>query len=143
MAEITYANQVFNKAIELIGTVQHEECDSIAAAAQYCFESIEKDGMIHLFGAGHSHLFAEEMSYRAGGLIYTNPIQDIGYTLYGGNYSRSTFLERLEGYATVILDSYDLRPNEVMIISSQSGRNMAPVEAALYARRKAIERSLL
>ncbi|MBI9052089.1 MAG: SIS domain-containing protein [Anaerolineaceae bacterium] len=139
MSELTYANQYFSKALETIKTVQQEESTSISKAAELCFDSIQQEGMIHMFGAGHSHLFAEEMSYRAGGLVYVNPIQDIGYTLYGGNYSRSTLLERLEGYATTILDSYELRPNEVMIISSQSGRNMGPVEAALYAKNKQLK----
>lgn len=139
MSDLLYANQYLSKAIDIITKIQQEEQASIAAAVQACYESIQNKGMIHMFGAGHSHLFAEEMSYRAGGLIYINPIQDIGYTLYGGNYSRSTELERLEGYATVVLNSYDLRENEVMIISSQSGRNVGVVEAALYAKNKKLK----
>jgi uncharacterized phosphosugar-binding protein len=48
-------------------------------------------------------------------------------------------LERLEGYANALLDGYVFHPAEVFIVMSQSGRNIGPVEAALFAKEKELQ----
>jgi uncharacterized phosphosugar-binding protein len=77
---------------------------------------------------------AEELFDRAGGLAAVNPIFDSGLMLHESALT-STNLERLEGYAPIVLSRYTFSPQDVMIIISNSGRNAAPVEAALEARR--------
>ena len=114
----------------------HDEAMTIDRAAEMMVTSLAGGGTLHVFGAGHAHLFAEELAFRAGGLAPVNPIVDYGYTLMGGSASLSTRLERLEGYATAKLQSYDLRPGEVLLVVSQSGINPGPVEAALYAKER-------
>lgn len=139
MSVLPYASKLFSTSIVIIQRVWQQEESNLDAAATLLTECIAAGGVFHIFGAGHSHLFAEEVSYRAGGLVPVNPILDIGYTLMGGPPSRSSALERLEGYVSTILNSYDLRPNEVMIIISQSGRNAGPLEAAMYAKEKGLQ----
>lgn len=46
----------------------HEEADAIEKAAQYCAESVCKKRLIHVFGCGHSQMFAMEVFYRAADL---------------------------------------------------------------------------
>jgi uncharacterized phosphosugar-binding protein len=92
----------------------------------------EQDRMIHVFGCGHSHLMAEEAFWRAGGLVPVHPILDPNLTLLGG--LRTSPLERLEGYARVLLAGEDLRPGEVMVVFSNSGINALPIEVALAAK---------
>ncbi len=138
MSALPYASKLFSISIAIIQRVWQREESNLDAAAGLLTECIAAGGVFHVFGAGHSHLFAEEVSYRAGGLVPVNPILDVGYTLMGGPPSRSSELERLEGYVPTILNGYDLRPNEVMLIMSQSGRNAGPLEAALYAKEKGL-----
>jgi uncharacterized phosphosugar-binding protein len=88
--------------------------------------------MIHVFGCGHSHLMAEEAFWRAGGLVPVHPILDPNLTLLGG--LRTSPLERLEGYARVLLTGEDLRPGEVLVVFSNSGINALPLEVALAAK---------
>lgn len=49
---------------------------------------------------------------------------------------RSTVLERLEGYARIVLQDYPIGAKDVVLIASNSGRNAFPIEAALFAREK-------
>ena len=37
-------------------------------------DAVSAGGLVHVFGTGHSHLLAEELFYRAGGLAQINPI---------------------------------------------------------------------
>lgn len=139
MSETPFASKLFSIAVDTITDVANQEAERIDTAASMLVKNLSTGGVLHIFGAGHSHLFAEDISYRAGGLVAVNPILDIGYTLMGGPPSRSSRLERLEGFVTSVLDGYDLRAGEVLIVMSQSGRNPGPVEAALYAKEKGLQ----
>jgi len=138
MAEVIFAERYIQTALSILQQILRDESKGIDAAAELIVESLAAGGVIHVFGSGHAHLFAEELAYRAGGLAPVNPIVDYGYTLMGGSASRSTRLERLEGYAVVQLQNYDLRPGEVLLAVSQSGINPGPVEAALFAKEKGL-----
>ena len=93
--ELSYGSQLFSIVIDTLNLILKEEGEHIQSVVQMITKSISSDGIVHIFGCGHSHLFAEDLSYRAGGLEPINPILDIGYTLMGGPASRSTRLERL------------------------------------------------
>jgi len=138
-SKLPYASQLFSIVIDTLNLILKEEAENIQSVVQMVTKSISADGVVHVFGSGHSHLFAEDLSFRAGGLVPINPILDIGYTMMGGPPSRSSRLERLEGYATALLDGYELHPGEVIFVMSQSGRNPGPVEAALYAKEKKLQ----
>jgi uncharacterized phosphosugar-binding protein len=112
-----------------------EERPKLLEAARLLAGSLdgeEPDRVIHVFGCGHSHLMAEEAFWRAGGLVPVHPILDPNLTLLGG--LRTSPLERLEGYARVLLTGEDLRPGEVMVVFSNSGINAVPIEVALVAK---------
>ena len=65
-----------------------------------------------------------------------NPILDPNLTPLGG--SRSSPLERLAGYARVLLAVEELRPGEVMVVFSNSRINALPVEVSLVAKEAGI-----
>lgn len=128
------SHDFFEIAIQALEHVRASQAEAIRTAGRWIADSVRQGGFMHVFGAGHSHLFGEEVTYRAGGLAPVNAILDIGYTMMATPPSHSTRLERLEGYASSVLSNYDLRPGEVLVVMSQSGINPGPVEAALAAR---------
>jgi uncharacterized phosphosugar-binding protein len=116
--------------LEQVRQAQHETLD---AAAQLIAQSLASGGVLHLFGTGHSHMIAEEVFYRAGGLIPVNAMLDPEVILSGGAL-RSTETERTAGKAAEIAARYDLRQDDVGVVISNSGRNPVPVEMAQLMR---------
>jgi uncharacterized phosphosugar-binding protein len=98
-------------------------------------ETLSKNGWIYISGTGHSHIFAEEIFYRAGGFARVIPILDPALMLHE-NASKSTEIERKEGYAAEIMKPYELTENDIFIIGSNSGRNAVSIELALHAHSK-------
>lgn len=135
-----------NKAYEyiaeierLIEEVKKYEAESIEAAAAACADTLCGDGLIFTFGTGHSHMLAEEIFYRAGGLVRIYPILDPPLMLHNAA-ARSSEIERLHGYAKAILDDIDpIKPGDVMFIFSNSGRNTVSVDMALLAKEKGLK----
>ena len=62
------------KAADVLDGILAEELSSIRSAAELCARAIAGGGLIHVLGTGHSHILAEELFYRAGGLAAVNPI---------------------------------------------------------------------
>jgi len=125
--------QYFDRLRILIDEVEAQG-PQIEAAAELMAKSIEAGGIVHVFGSGHSHMMAEEVFYRAGGLWAFNAMLDINLTSFGT--LRAGMVERTEGYARVVLDSFDVRAGEVVVIVSNSGINPVPIELAMDARER-------
>ena len=98
------------------------DSSSLELAAQLIAKSINSGGLVHVFGTGHSHMLAEEMFYRAGGLGAVNPILEEDLMLHV-SASKSTELERRAELAEEILRKQSLSANDVFIIISNSGGN--------------------
>jgi uncharacterized phosphosugar-binding protein len=127
----------FDAVRTILAQAEAANAEKIDALGERLAESIAAGGVLHLFGTGHGHMLAEELFYRAGGLVPVNAILDTGLMLHEGAVSSSA-AERLPGYAAVVLSRYDVRPGEIMIIASNSGRNSAPVEMALEAQARGL-----
>lgn len=103
--------------------------EAIAQAAAVIEETARRDGLVYVFGTGHSHMLAEEVHYRAGGLALTVPVLAAPIMLHEGAVA-STTLERTEGALEPILSRYPIGADDVLVIASNSGVNAMPLEAA-------------
>lgn len=133
MSSLSY----IEKIQKLINDIKVTQNVKIQEAAKVFAEKIKQDRIIHVFGTGHSHMIAEEMFVRAGGLAHVNSILDDSVTLSSGA-RRSGQIEKITGLANIIWDNYDISPEDVMIIISNSGRNNVPIEMALKAKEEGL-----
>ena len=96
------------------------------------------DRVIHVFGCGHSQMFAMEVFYRAGGLVPVNALLIPHLALFP-KAKLSTMQERVEGFSKGYLDLEDTDEKDTMIIVSVSGRNAGVVDMALAAKEKGMK----
>ena len=125
------------KLCALLQEVEQRENKSMEAAAEAAYESILHGGLLHVFASGHSHMIAEELFFRAGGLVPVNPILDYSLMAQDGAL-QSMYNERTPGLARQILSRAKLSAGDTILISSNSGINNVPVEAAEYAKEKGL-----
>ncbi|HPX32151.1 MAG TPA: SIS domain-containing protein [Erysipelotrichaceae bacterium] len=112
----------------------NEEAENIEKAAQFCANSITKNRVIHVFGCGHSQMFAMEVFYRAGGLVPVNALIIPHLALFP-KAKLSTIQERVEGFSNEYLNLENTSGDDTMIIVSISGRNAGVVDMALEAKK--------
>ncbi len=137
------AEQWFAKTEQIHRRIRETQMDNIKAAARAIADSILAGRVVHLFGAGHGSLPVMECYPRIGGFVgyhpmtehclsyFTNVVGDSGVPQF-------LFLERLEGFAQIILQNYRLDPRDTMMIFSQSGINGVVVDMALESKRRGL-----
>ena len=121
-------------AIERIARTQK---DKINAAAAMVKDTIAADGLVYVFGCGHSHVLAEETFYRAGGLACVSPIFYEPLMLHESAVLSSS-LEKQERLAEKVLENYSFNNGDMLICASTSGVNAVPVELAWTVRNMGI-----
>jgi uncharacterized phosphosugar-binding protein len=128
-----------DEAIRLLERLSSTQADAIEQASQWCADAIGADGLVHLFGTGHSRMPVEEMFPRYGSYPGFNPIAELSMTFHtqvvGANGQRQAmFIERMPGLADVILDNFRFGPRDVLVVFSAGGTTAVPVEMARGGR---------
>jgi uncharacterized phosphosugar-binding protein len=111
---------------------------SIATAGTWAADTMERDGIIRVFGSGHAGILAEEAFYRAGGLACVSPIRIPGLLTTVRPITATTERERRDGFVRRSLARQRLDPGDLVVVHSVSGRNAAPVEVARWAREQSV-----
>ncbi len=131
----------FDQLMDLVDVVVEKEEANIEAAAKICADAIEKEGVIHVFGSGHSIGFGLEMQNRIGSLapIHTMDMADF---VFNGKFTleefkdNTNYFERRPGIADQLLDMYDIRENDAFIVISNSGINGVVIDIAIHAKER-------
>ncbi len=126
------SNAFYTQSTALLAKAREHNRETLSRSAALIAASVAKDGVLHVFGSGHSEVIAREIIGRAGGLACVTGILDPT----GG------FIENQVGYGTTLVERHDrqhqLIPGETIIVISNSGKNSAPIEVALYAKEKGL-----
>jgi len=130
-----YYQDYYKRAGEVLDAIFSEETAAIEAAGRILYETLKQDGMLYAFGSGHSHMMAEELFYRAGGLAAVCPIFDTAAMLHE-SAAKSSQIERMSGYAAPLLSRYPIGPKDCLLVFSNSGINPLPIELAECAKAK-------
>ena len=130
----TYLNTI-ETLLEGIASTQEAAMEQ---AARMIADTLLSDGLVYLFGCGHSHIMAEEGFYRAGGLGAVYPMLQSDIMLHEGAV-KSSSLERKADLAQEIILRYPMTQKDTMIVFSNSGINGLPVEMARLATEKGVK----
>ncbi len=115
-----------------------EEKASLDAAATRLAEQVAADRLVHVYGpGGHSNLAAQEIFFRAGGLMHVSAILDEG-TLLSNGALRSMAIERTPGYGKVVIADNRLGAGDLLLLTNAYGINAALIDAALEARSRGV-----
>jgi len=119
------------------------QAEAMEQASQWSADAIAADGLVHLFGTGHSRIPVEEMFPRYGSYPGFNPIVELSMTFHtqvvGANGQRQAMaIERMPGLAEVILSNFRFGPRDVMMVFSAGGSTAVPVEMARGARARGL-----
>jgi len=120
-------------AQELLGRVAITQQESVAACVDLFADALASGKMIHTFGTGHSHLLAEEIFYRAGGLAAIYPILDERLMLHK-EVVKGSQNERLPGLAQELVNQHPIASGDVVIVISNSGGNQVTIDLVKLAQ---------
>jgi uncharacterized phosphosugar-binding protein len=125
-------------ASKLLARLARENRRALGEASRLVAAAIRADGLVHLFGTGHSSLLAQEAFFRAGGLMNVNPLIELPWMVYHRPLGAAV-IERSPKPADRIFRRHRFSPGrDVAILASNSGRNVLPIEVALRLKARGV-----
>ena len=122
------------RIVDVLRRIEAEDAGALARASDAVAEVICRDGLIHVFGCGHSHLPALDAFYRAGGLACVSPLLDEDLMLHDGA-AKSSRMEKMSGIAAEAFRRAGVdSAKDILVVISASGKNAAPVEMLRAAK---------
>ena len=131
--------QYCEKAKELLSIVEEKEAPAIEQAIELLTQANLTKKAIYIFGASHAGILAEEMYYRAGGMMTINAIFGRELMLDRSPITFTSKMERLEGYGRALAATQPFTAGDVLILHSVSGRNPVIIDMALHAKEKGVK----
>ena len=117
----------------ILGKIEAEEGAALSAASDAVADAIAADRLVYVFGCGHSHLVALDTFYRAGGLACVSALLDEDLMLHDGA-AKSSRMEKMPGIGAEVFRRHAVKPGDLVVVISASGKNAAPVEVLRAAK---------
>jgi len=127
----------YSEIVRILNQIRDTQAEKIETAARMAANVLNNDGIIYIFGCGHSHLIGLDCFYRAGGLANISAMLDTDLMLHNGA-AKSSKMEKMSGIAESVFERYCVTKNDMMIIVSTSGKNAVPCEMAMTAMKNDI-----
>ncbi len=135
-------HQYRDRISEVLDRIWRTQSENIAKAAEVMANSIANDGLVHLFGSGHSVLPVQDIFPRYGSYPGWRPLMDMRLmwtnVIGSGGAKGLLWLERREGYAQVLFENEPIRNGDVMLVFSHGGLNAAPIEVVIEAGKRGL-----
>lgn len=128
----------FSSTIEILNRIESTQSENIKKAATLMADCTKNGGIIHAFGVGHSHLVVEDVFWRGATLANIHAILEPGMTGHS-EITKSEYMEKLEGAGKIIVDYHRLNPPDVIIVISNSGNNIVPIDVAFEASKRGVK----
>ncbi|MBQ1508729.1 MAG: SIS domain-containing protein [Erysipelotrichaceae bacterium] len=128
-----------NEVFALLDELYDSQRENIEKTAQAFKECIEAGGVIHVFGTGHSVGLGIDIKNRVGSLVPIHIMEMSDFVTKGGIpvdvfLDTKNIFERTPGVAKRLYDLYDIRPQDVFVIISNSGINGIVIDYAILAK---------
>ena len=138
MSAIAYHDAI----TKVLDAIRRTQIGKIQQAGEAMANAIASDGLVWLYGSGHSVIPVMDVFPRYGSFVGFVPLYDprlMWSNVVGPGGARELlWIERKEGYAPVFLQSYALRKRDCFVAFSHGGLNAAPIDAALYAKQRGL-----
>lgn len=125
----------------LLDTLYESQKDNIEATAQAFKKCIEDGGVCHVFGSGHSVGLGIDIKNRIGAMVPIHIMEMSDFVTKGGVpvaefMDRKNIFERKPNVAGKLFDLYDIKPQDIFIVISNSGINGIVIDIASLAKQK-------
>ena len=138
MSVVRYRDRI-TEVLNRIWETQTANIEKVSAVMADC---IAKGGLVHLFGSGHSVLPVQDIFPRYGAFPGFRPLMDMRLmwtsVIGSGGAKGLLWLERREGYASILFENEPIRAGDVMVVFSHGGLNAAGIEVLLEAKKRGL-----
>ena len=138
MSVAQYRDRI-TEALNRIWETQISNIEHVSATMADC---IVRGGLVHLFGSGHSVLPVQDMFPRYGAFPGFRPLMDMRLmwmnVIGSGGAKGLLWLERREGYASVLFENEPIRAGDVMMVFSHGGLNAAGIEVLQESKKRGL-----
>jgi len=133
------AKKFLDEINSLLDTLYDSQKDNLEATAQAMKDCIEKGGVVHVFGSGHSVGLGIDIKNRIGAMVPIHIMEMSDFVTKGGvsveDYTnKNDIFERRPNVAGKLYGLYDMKPQDIFIVISNSGINGVVIDIASLAK---------
>lgn len=125
----------------LLDVLYESQKDNIEKTAQALKTCIEENGVCHVFGSGHSVGLGIDIKNRIGAMVPIHIMEMSDFVTKGGVpveefMDHKNIFERKPNVAGKLFDLYDIKPQDMFIVISNSGINGIVIDIASLAKER-------
>ncbi len=134
------AKRFLDEVSGLLDTLYETQKDALEATAQAMKECIEQGGVIHVFGSGHSVGLGIDIKNRNGAIVPVHIMEMSDFVTKGGVsveefMDKNDIFERKPNVAGKLSGLYNIQPQDIFFVISNSGINGIVIDIADLAKK--------